>query len=483
MNTSKPDIRCRFAPSPTGDLHVGGARTALFNYLFAKSLGGTFVLRIEDTDLQRSTKEAVSAIFDGLKWLGIDYDEGPFFQTERFSLYRHYAQQLLSAGHAYRCYSSAEELEAVRKEQMARGDKPQYNKKYRPATVTSQPQELPTTNDEQPFVIRIRCPEDGVTSFDDQIVGNVSTANKEIDDFVIVRSDGSPTYNFTVVIDDIDMKISHVIRGMDHISNTPKQILIYQALGSAVPQFAHVPMILGADKKKLSKRHGATSVVEYRNEGYLADAFLNYIARLGWGHGDQEIFSRAELCKLFSLNQVGKSPAVFDFDKLNWVNMEHIKSAPLETLLSEVTYFFSRKGLDSEKLLKNPAVANLINSLRERSKTTKEMAEQCSWLLFSAEQLEYDQKAVEKHLTSEIKPALSVLIEKLSASDDFSESSLEKLFHLVIEQQQIKLGKLAQPVRVALTGSSVSPPIYTVLEVLGKEESLKRLNSSLSKLK
>ena len=308
-------VRCRFAPSPTGYLHLGGARTALFNYLFARAHGGKHILRIEDTDQLRSTKEALDAITEGLKWLNIPYDEGPFFQSERNELYYDYTRKLLSSGNAYRCYCSSEELDQMREEQRAKGLKPQYDRRWRPEGNTPQPTDLPTGKDAKPFAIRLRAPIDGETTFDDLVLGEITTDNKELDDFIIVRSDGYPTYNFAVVVDDIDMGITHIIRGMDHVSNTPKQVLIYQALQANLPQFAHVPMILGPDKKKLSKRHGATAVTEYAQDGYLPDAFVNYLARLGWSHGDQEIFTRAELEQFFSLEHVNKSPAVFVLGK------------------------------------------------------------------------------------------------------------------------------------------------------------------------
>ncbi len=478
--TPNTTTRVRFAPSPTGYLHVGGARTALFNFLFARRTAGVFILRIEDTDRERSTDEATKAIFDGLNWLGLTPDEGPFFQSERTALYHDYTKKLLASGDAYQCTCTSEELERVREDQRANSQKPQYNRLHRPKTRTAQPTDIPTGKEATPFVIRLRCPDEDVTIFNDLVLGEVTTPNEEIDDFIIVRSDGSPTYNFTVVCDDIDMRITHVIRGMDHVSNTPKQIAIYKALGAEMPHFGHVPMILGTDKKKLSKRHGATSVIEYKKDGYLSDAFVNYLARLGWSHGDQEIFTRQELSDLFSLEHLGKSAGVFDFEKLLWVNAEHMKMAPVNTLEEGVLEFLAADGFQTEGLSSNKKFHLLLDSLRERAKTLKEMAEGCHWYLYSAETLPYDTAAVEKHITPEIKPILQTLIKMLNELSDFSEKPIEAEFHKIVEAQGLKLGKLAQPVRVAVTGTTVSPPIYTVLEILGKDNALKRLNRALA---
>ena len=478
-------IRVRFAPSPTGNLHVGGARTALFNYLFAKSSGGKMVLRIEDTDSVRSTDEATEAIYKGLGWLGLVADEGPFFQSERTLLYREKAKELLAAGHAYRCYMSEDELKAYREEKIKNKEKPKYPGTYRPAQLSAQPSELPDEDSSKSFVIRLRAPQEGQSVFEDKVLGSIVTPNQELDDFIIIRSDGSPTYNFTVVVDDIDMKITHVIRGMDHISNTPKQLILYGLFGEQVPVFAHVPMILGKDKKKLSKRHGATSVFEYRDEGYMRDAFVNYLARLGWGHGDQEIFSRSELESLFSLEKIGKSAAVFDLEKLLWVNMEHIKGASFEEIFSELEFFLPEKNKDEKnkdvegRSVSSESFKTLVSSLQERSKSLSEIASACSWYFVDSQALSYDEKSCKKHLKEESLVHLKVLKGELSLLDDFSELHLEKVVSEVVQQLDIKLGKLAQPLRVATTGSSVSPPIYTVLEILGKDESLARLSRVL----
>ncbi len=479
MPDSKTEVRCRFAPSPTGYLHVGGARTALFNYLFAKRHNGKFILRIEDTDLQRSTNEAVEAIFAGMRWLNLEWDEGPFFQTKRTPLYLDYAKELLRLGVAYPCSCTSEELDRIREEQRANNQKPQYNRKHRPLNQTPQSALLPHETNGEPFVIRLRAPTEGETVFQDQILGEIRTGNSELDDFILIRSDGSPTYNFTVVVDDIDMNISHVIRGMDHISNTPKQILLYQAFGKKPPEFAHVPMILGPDKKKLSKRHGATSVVEYKDEGFLADAFVNYLARLGWSHGDQEIFTREELGALFSLDHVGKSAAVFDKEKLLWVNQEHIKKTESKELAAKVKGILTARGVGGLESIDTPAFLKLLDTLKPRAKSLVEIADQCHWFFIADSELVFDEKAVSAHLDTAGKGALTLLTAKLKALDVFDEPSIEGVFKQVIESLNVKLVKLAQPARVALTGSTVSPPIYTVAEVLGKERTLARLGRAI----
>lgn len=473
-------VRCRFAPSPTGYLHVGGARTALFNYLFAKRNSGTFILRIEDTDRERSTQDATDAILQGLEWLELPCDEGPYFQSERNALYREYAVHLLNSGNAYPCTCSPEELEAKRNEQRNKHQKPQYDRRHRPQDCVAQSTALPTGNEGIPFVIRLRAPLEGQLVFHDLIIGEVVTPSEEIDDFILLRSDGTPTYNFTVVVDDIDMRISHVIRGMDHVSNTPKQILIYQALRAELPRFAHMPMILGPDKKKLSKRHGATSVVEYKHQGFLPDAFVNYLARLGWSHGDQEIFTRSELCSLFSLENVGKSAAVFDWNKLLWVSAQHIKMASTEKLALGVIDFLTFQGFPGSKLNTDPAFLKLLESLRERSQTLKDMAESCLWYIQEEPAFVLQPDAAEKYLRKDMGQVLGVLILQLEQLSSFVEKEIEIMFHQVMTTFGIKLGDLAQAVRVALTGSSVSPPIYTVLEVLGKERSLIRLRKAMA---
>ena len=465
--------RCRFAPSPTGYLHLGGARTALFNYLFAKSVGGTFVLRVEDTDRERSTDEAVDAIFQGLEWLGITADEGPFFQTKRMELYADYAKQLLRLGHAYRCYATAEELTAMREQQTARGEKPRYDGRFRPPAITPQPDSMPpAASGEKPFVIRFRAPQDGATVFHDLVLGDVATPNAELEDFIIVRSDGSPTYNFCVVVDDIDMKISHVVRGSDHVSNTPKQVAIYQALGAALPKFIHVPMILGEDKKKLSKRHGATSVIEYKKDGYLPDAFVNYLVRLGWSHGDQEIFSRGDLEKVFDLEHIGKSAAVFDFQKLRWVNSEHIKTAPFEVIFENLRPFLEERGWSA---VKDERTAKLIDSLRERSETLKDMADKCGWFFAADESIAPDEAQKKKAFTDQNRAAYDDFVTRLTELADWSEPALDASLTSVLESHNLGMGKLGPAVRLALTGTTASPPLGALFVTLGKPSSLLRL--------
>jgi glutamyl-tRNA synthetase len=472
-------VRCRFAPSPTGYLHLGGARTALFNYLFARSSGGTFVLRIEDTDLERSTQSAVDAIFAGLEWLKITADEGPFFQTQRMGLYREYAQRLLRSGAAYRCYATAEELEQMRAAQRARNEKPRYDGRFRPKAVEPQPEELPSKEAAKPFVIRFRAPQTGATVFNDLVLDDVATPNEELEDFIIVRSDGSPTYNFVVVVDDIDMRITHVIRGSDHVSNTPKQVALYQALGAPLPLFAHVPMILGEDKKKLSKRHGATSVIEYKADGYLPDAFVNYLVRLGWSHGDQEIFSRAELERIFDLESIGRSAAVFDFQKLRWVNSEHIKQVPLEELSDGLADYFIAEGRDFTALRQQNGFRLLIDALRERCSTLRDMAADCGWYLTSDTALVLADESKRKLFQPTILPALTALSVAVEQLDEVSAASAEKVFQQQLEKFQLKMGQLAQPVRLILTGTLASPPLFLIFEILGKERVLKRLTAGV----
>ena len=482
MSENKSRVRCRFAPSPTGNLHVGGARTALFNYLFAKRHGGEYLLRIEDTDRERSTKEAMRAIDQGLSWLGLSPDEGQeyIYQSQRFDLYREKATELLKSGQAYPCYASPEELDALREEQRAAGLKPRYDGRYRPAELCEQPVKLPSGGDERPFTIRIRAPQGGATTFEDLILGSIETPNQELDDFVIVRRDGSPTYNFTVVVDDHDMGISHVIRGMDHVSNTPKQVIVYQALGYSPPLFAHVPMILGADKKKLSKRHGATSVSEYRHDGYLPDAFINYLARLGWSHGDQEIFSREELERVFSLEQVGKSPAVFDFDKLLWVNAEHIKMSSPQDLLIALKDHLLERFPDSKEQIESSEFLQVLVLLKDRSKTLLEMVEACVWYFAEDTALVYDEKAAAKHLKEASRGPLESFLEQLASLEPFSQQEIEAAFAKVLEEHGLKFAKLGPAVRLAVSGSMQSPGLFEMIKVLGPARSTARLERALS---
>jgi glutamyl-tRNA synthetase len=466
-------VRTRFAPSPTGYLHIGGARTALFNWLFARHHGGQFILRIEDTDRERSTPEAMSAILEAMKWLKLDYDEGPFYQTERFPLYKEKIQQLLAAGKAYPCVCTPQDLDTKRQLAQKEKRKPSYDGTCRPTEGV-----IPTLPHGKPYTIRFRSPQVGTTVVDDVVKGNIVFDNRELDDLIIARSDGTPTYNFCVVIDDIEMNITHIIRGDDHLANTPRQIQLYHALERALPQFAHVPLILGTDKARLSKRHGATSVTAYRDMGYLPEAVVNYLVRLGWSHGDEEIFSREELIEQFSLESVGKSAGVFNPEKFLWLNSHHLKSRPPAQLATEIVPFIEAKGYpvpkDKEWLEKMTA------TLKERAKTLAELVEQAHYYL--SDDISLDEKAAKKFLTPEITAPLRDLMQKLSDLPDFSDSAVQQAFAEVLEQTGLSMGKLAQPVRVALTGSTVSPGIHEVIAVLGKERTLKRLNTALQRL-
>ena len=453
--------RLRFAPSPTGYLHVGGARTALFNWLLARRHGGTFILRIEDTDVARSTQESVDAILDGMKWLGLDWDEGPFYQSENFALYREYAQKLLDDGKAYRCYCTAEELEAKREKAMASGTKPKYDGTCR---------NLKGEISGKPHVIRFRAPEDGVTAFDDLIKGSISFNNEELDDLIIQRTDGTPTYNFVVVIDDAVMKVTTVIRGDDHINNTPRQILLYEALGFPVPRFAHVPMILGADKARLSKRHGATSVMAYRDMGYLPEAMVNYLVRLGWSHGDDEIFSRDELIQKFSIENVGRSASVFNPDKLLWLNAHYIKTGDPERLADILKWHLDGMSVHTEN---GPRLSAVVKTLQERARTMVEMAEGACF--YFVKEVEYEEKASEKLKDAAVSQLLSEIAERLEALETFDYASLENLYKNMCEEKGIKLGQIGPPTRIALSGSMASPGIYEMLEVLGRDESITRI--------
>ncbi len=462
------ELRVRFAPSPTGYLHIGGARTALFNYLLARKEKGSFVLRIEDTDVARSTQESVDAILNAMEWLGLSCDEGPYYQSDRFDLYRQKVQQLLDEGKAYRCYCTADELDAKREKAKAEGRKPKYDGTCRHRT------DQPDT----PYVVRFKLPEDREeTTFVDQIKGSISFRHEELDDLIIQRTDGTPTYNLVVVIDDAEMNINLVIRGDDHINNTPRQILLYEALGYKVPEFAHVPMILGSDKKRLSKRHGATSVMAYQSMGYLPEALVNYLVRLGWSFGDEEIFSMADLIEKFSLDRVGRSAGVFNPEKLLWLNSHYIKTGDPEKLTELLKPFLEEKGIGIDH---GPDLLAVVKSLQERSATLIEMADGAAF--YYAEPVEYEEKAKNKFLQPEQKELFSLLLEKLSACTVFTEDQLESAFAEVMNITDLKFGKVAQPLRVALTGGVPSPGIYEVLQVLGQDTSLKRIKKAIELL-
>jgi len=459
------DLRVRFAPSPTGYLHIGGARTALFNYLLARKQQGTFILRVEDTDVERSTQESTDAILQAMEWLGLDYDEGPFFQSDRFDIYRAKVAQLLAEGKAYRCYCSAEELEKKREAALASGGKLGYDGTCRNRTDHSEG---------APFVVRFRTPRTGATTFVDRIKGPISFNNEELDDLIIQRTDGTPTYNFVVVVDDVDMRISLVIRGDDHINNTPRQIHIYQALGAPVPEFAHVPMILGADKKRLSKRHGATSVMAYKEMGYLPEALVNYLVRLGWSHGDQEIFTKAELIDKFSLESVGRAAGVFNPDKLLWLNEHYIKNGDPQRLGGLLAEILATRGI---AVAGGPELAAVVRTLQDRAKTLLEMADGAEF--YFRRPASYDAEAIERQVGPEQCIAVAQLCEQLDGLATADHAAIEGVFQQVLAATGLKLGKLGPAVRIALTGGTVSPSIYDVVTVLGCQETATRLRSAL----
>jgi len=456
----------RFAPSPTGFLHIGGARTALFSYLYAKRFGGKFLLRIEDTDRERSTQAAVDAIFEGMAWLGLTSDFGEIYQTKRFDRYAEVIAQMLAAGTAYHCYASREELDAMRAEQQARKEKPRYDGRWRPEPGKVLP---PIPEGVKP-VVRFKNPQEGEVVLNDLIKGRIVFASDELDDLIIARADGVPTYNFCVVVDDMDMGITHVIRGDDHVNNTPRQINMIKALGATPPQYAHVSMILGADGAKLSKRHGALGVMEYRAMGFTPDAILNYLVRLGWSHGDQELFTREEMIAKFDFDHVSAAPARFDMEKAYWVSHQYLKTAPLEAIVPEFDWHLRRQGVDPAN---GPALAEVIVQQRERCRTLLEMAEKSKF--FYADLTGYNEKDAAKHLAAKAVPVLTGLIEGLTALGDWQAEAIHGVVHATAEQRGLKLGDVAQPIRVAVSGAAVSPPIDQTLFLLGRTATLARL--------
>ncbi|MCX5749478.1 MAG: glutamate--tRNA ligase [Candidatus Saganbacteria bacterium] len=481
MSSSNKKVRVRFAPSPTGYLHVGGARTALYNWLFARKMKGDFILRIEDTDKARSTQDATQAILDGLEWLGMDWDEGPFYQTERLDIYREYAQKLLEEGKAYYCFCTGEELAAQRKEAREKKEAPRYNGKCRKLTADEQKKLIAGG---KPAVLRFKTPVEGTTIVDDLIRGPVKFENGLLDDFVILKTDTFPTYNFAAVIDDHLMEITHVIRGDDHLSNTPRQILMYRALGFDLPKFAHIPMILGKDKARMSKRHGATSVIDYKGLGYLPEAMINYLARLGWGHADQEIFSREELIDLFTLEKVNKTSAVFDTDKLDWLNAHYIRQSLPERLMDLTRPFLEKAYPSYTELSKTKGgidhIRKIIVCLQDRMKTVNEVVALSDF--FFSDELKFDPAAVQKHLKEEgVADILSRLKEGLSKVSPFTKDNIEPVFRNLAKELGVKAGKVIHPARVALTGRSDSPPMFDTVEIIGKETSIKRLEAALAK--
>jgi len=456
-----PDVVTRFAPSPTGYLHIGGARTALFNQLFARRHGGRFLLRIEDTDQERSTPEAVKAILDGMTWLGIGWDDGPFFQMERMDLYRKEAERLLREGKAYRCVCTKEELDRRREEMKARGEKPRYDGRCRTLP--------PEAAEGKPHVLRIKTPQDGQTVVHDLLRGDVVFENAELDDLVLVRTDGSPTYNFVVVIDDASMGITHVLRGDDHLNNTPKQILLYEALGQPLPAFGHFPLIHGMEGGKLSKRQDDVSVMAYKEKGFLPEAMVNYLVRLGWGHGDQEIFSAAQMQTLFSLEHVGKSPSKFNLDKLLHINAHYIKTAEAERIAELLVPFLAKRGIDAAP---SPWLAEVVRTLQERARTLEEMAGAAEYYF---REKPVDPKAAAKFLTPAVAPVLEEIAREFAALADFA-ADMENVLHKVVEHHGGNI-KIHQPIRVALTGGTASPGLFDVMRLLGQEEVVRRLTA------
>ena len=459
-------VRTRFAPSPTGFLHIGGLRTALFSWLYTRRHQGKFVLRIEDTDLERSTPEAIQQILDGLEWAGLDYDEGPILQTQRFNRYQEVIDLLLAQGKAYHCYCTKQELEDMRAQQTARGEKPRYDGRWR------------DRSDAPPgvaAVVRFKNPLTGSVVVDDVVHGRVEFQNSELDDLIIARSDGSPTYNFCVVVDDMDMEITHVIRGDDHLNNTPRQMNMLLALDRRPPVYAHLPMILGADGAKLSKRHGAVSVLQYRDEGYLPEALLNYLVRLGWSHGDQEIFSIDEMVRLFDIADVNRSASAFNGAKLAWLNQQHMVRAPLSRLVAPLRWHLANEGIRTDD---DAQLEQIAAALRERAKTLKEMA--AASVFFFRAPGAYDDKAVRKNVTPDVIGVLTLLLHDLRECVDWTAPSLHNLISARATAAGLPLGKLAQPVRIAVCGGTVSPPIDATLSILGRPETVARLQAALA---
>lgn len=462
-------VRTRFAPSPTGFLHIGGARTALFSWAFAKKHGGTFILRIEDTDVARSTAEAVQAILDGMHWLGFDYDEGPFYQMQRMDRYKQVIQKMLDEGSAFYCYCSKEELDALRESQMQQGLKPRYDGRWRPEAgkvLPSPPQGIPP-------VVRFKNPQSGHVVWRDLVKGEISIANQELDDLIIARADGTPTYNFCVVVDDWEMGITQVIRGDDHVNNTPRQINMLMALGATIPQYAHLSMILGGDGQKLSKRHGAVSVMQYHEDGYLPEAVLNYLARLGWSHGDDEIFSMQQFCEWFDLDHITSSAAQFNTEKLNWLNAHYIKQADSQYLVNDIT---KRLAKFNVAISNHPNLSAVIDLYKERVNTLNELAASIAYFY---QKPVMDQAAAEKHLTNDIKPVIAALAVSLK-SIDWQAEHIHHAINETVTQHQLKFPKVAMPLRVMLTGIAQSPSIDQVMALLGKDEVLARIEVALS---
>ena len=459
-------LTTRFAPSPTGYLHVGGARTALYSWLYAQKNGGDFILRIEDTDLERSTQASVDAIMDGMNWLNLAWTHGPYFQTKRFDRYKEVIEQLLSSGNAYRCYSTAEEVDAMREEAKAKGEIEKYNGLWRDRT------DYPA---DKPYVIRFKNPLDGDVVIKDMVKGDITISNEQLDDLIIARSDGTPTYNLTVVVDDWDMEVTHVVRGDDHVSNTPKQINILAALGATIPEYAHIPMILGDDGKRLSKRHGAVSVMQYRDDGYLPEALLNYLVRLGWSHGDQEIFSREEMIELFDLKDCNRAPSGFNTDKLIWVNQHYMKTMDPNYVAEHLAWHMADQGINTDN---GPALAEIVKVQADRVKTLKEMAEISRY--FYEDFTELDANAVKKHLRPVVKEPLLLVKEKLSALTDWSPEPIHAAINDTAAELDLGMGKVGMPLRVAATGGGNSPSLDITLALLAQSKVLARIDNALA---
>ena len=460
-------VRCRFAPSPTGLLHIGGARTALFNWLFARHEGGEFVLRIEDTDVERSRDEYTQAILAGLKWLGLDWDQEPIYQSQRLDLYRQEATRLMDEGKAYYCSCLPAELDEMRERALKEGRKPKYDGRCRSRL------EHPA---DRPRVVRFKSEQEGETAVEDLIQGHVVFQNQELDDLVIIRGDGTPTYNFAAVIDDNDLGMTHIIRGGDHLNNTPRQIQLYEALGYALPRFAHHPLILGQDKSKLSKRHGATSLISYRDLGYLPEAMMNFLVRIGWSHGDQEVFTKEEMIKLFAIEDVGKAPGVWDADKLLWFNGQYLRQRPVAELAELALPFFKEKGYE---VALDDRFRRIVELHQPRVTTLAELPEKTAYIF--DDQVVFEEKACKKFLKPENAAVLEKVMEKLGALAGFEEKALEQAFTGLAEEMGVKLGKVAQPVRVAVTGRAESPGLFELLPLLGKPKTLERIRRAIQK--
>ena len=456
----------RFAPSPTGYLHVGGARTALYSWLYAKSKGGEFVLRIEDTDIERSTEEAKQAILDGMQWLGLNWDTGPVYQTERFDRYKELIQKLLDEGKAYKCFMSSEELDAIREAQKEKGEKPRYPGTWRDRTDHPEG---------QPFVVRFKNPLEGSVTINDHVRGTIEISNSELDDLVIQRTDGTPTYNFCVVVDDWDMNITHVVRGEDHINNTPRQINILKALGAPIPEYAHVSMILGDDGKKLSKRHGAVSVMQYRDDAFLPQAVLNYLVRLGWSHGDQEVFTLDEMIEHFSLDGIGQSASAFNTEKLIWLNQHYIKSMPASDVAKHAKWHFDQLNID---ITTGPSLESVIAIQADRVKTLKELAEISTY--FYQDYDEFDANAAKKHLRPVARGPLELVKDKLLALEEWTPQSIQSAINATAEELEVGMGKVGMPLRVASTGGGNSPSLDVTLHLLSKDKVGERIDKALT---